>query len=292
MHVEPTVRIFFHSSITVQVGNGRSTYFWTDAWLQGHSVQDIAPALFLLIGKRTRRNQTVAEALHDRNWIRSITGGLSVQAIGEYITLWHQLDGLELQHEVDDKIIWRWSADGQYSAKSAYAALHSGSTQLDGYALIWESWSPLKVKIFLRLSFLRRHWTADRRRRHGLDANLNCTLRDQEPESSDHLFIFCSFTRQVWWVILDALHAPLPASSADLSLQNWWRLLRRNWSGVNKKGFDTLFALVTWEIWKERNARVFRQASLTATQLAVIIRQQRDLWIDAGARKLRGLLRE
>jgi len=108
----------------VQIGNGRSTLFCTDAWLHGHSVKDAAPTVFALVGKRTCSTQTVADALRNRNWIRRITGGLSVQAICQYLMLWNPLDGLELQSEVDDKILWRWSADGQNSAKTAYAALH------------------------------------------------------------------------------------------------------------------------------------------------------------------------
>jgi len=59
---------FFRSSISVQIGDGRSTLFWSDNWLQGSSVEAIAPALIALVGRRTRNTQTVAEALLDRNW--------------------------------------------------------------------------------------------------------------------------------------------------------------------------------------------------------------------------------
>ena len=61
---------------------------------------------------------------------------------------------------------------------------------------------------------------------------------------------------------------------ACVSLQDWWRL-RHSWMG--DKGFDTLFALTTWEIWKERNARVFRRDSLTVHQLVMVIKQQGEL---------------
>jgi len=65
-----------------------------------------------------------------------------------------------------------------------------------------ETWAQLKVKLFC-LAFKRRHWTADRQHRHGIAYTAaNCYLCDQEPETSKHLFIFCSFTKQLWLIIL------------------------------------------------------------------------------------------
>jgi hypothetical protein len=63
----------------------------------------------------------------------------------------------------------------------------------------------MKVKIFLWLAFIRRHWTADRRLRHNLEAVETCLLCDQEPETIDHILCSCSFAEQVWWEVLKSL---------------------------------------------------------------------------------------
>lgn len=63
--------------------------------------------------------------------------------------------------------------------------------------MIWKAWAPLKVKIFLWLSFHRRHWTNDRRKRHGLEAREECYLYDQDVETIDHNLCSCPFTREV-----------------------------------------------------------------------------------------------
>jgi len=104
--------------------------------------------------------------------------------------------------EQPDKTIWRWTPDGRYSTKSAYTMLHAGATKFEGHQLIWKTWAPLRVKIFMWLAFRRRHWTADRRRRYGLDARDNCFLCDQEQETVDHIAASCAFTRELWHLML------------------------------------------------------------------------------------------
>ncbi|KAF8701133.1 hypothetical protein HU200_033795 [Digitaria exilis] len=113
----------------------------------------------------------------------------------------------------------------------------------------WPTWTPLKVKLFLWLAFLRRHWTADRRLRHGLQSHKSCMLCEQEDETMEHMLI--------WWPLLQQLDFTT-INPGTGTLQDWWMLLRAQLAGGKRKGFDSLFALTSWQIWKERNARVFR----------------------------------
>ena len=196
---------FFRASTSIIVGSGRTTLFWVDNRLDGQAIADLAPTLFAAVNKRVRSRLTVVEAMHDRQWVRGIQGGLSVTAIAEYLQLWSRLDNVQLQPAQDDQCIWRWTNNGQYSAKSAYLMLHQGSATFPGHKLIWQTWAPLKVKIFLWLAFRQRHRTADRRARHGLETHTNCPLCDQELETSDHLFASCSVTLQVWHAIFATL---------------------------------------------------------------------------------------
>ncbi|TVU29264.1 hypothetical protein EJB05_20823, partial [Eragrostis curvula] len=46
--------------------------------------------------------------------------------------------------EEEDRHVWRWTPDGQYTSKSAYEAMHHGSIKFHGANLIWKSWAPLK----------------------------------------------------------------------------------------------------------------------------------------------------
>jgi hypothetical protein len=151
--------------------------FWEDKWINEESISDIAPCLLQLVPAQTRHRQTVREGLQNRQWVRSISGGMSQTAVIEYFELWNILQHFSLNDQ-QDKLLWRWTPDGVYSAESAYTMLHSGVVMFKGHNLIWKAWAPLRVKIFLWLAMKHRHWTADRRARHDLEARDRCYLCD------------------------------------------------------------------------------------------------------------------
>ena len=43
-------------------------------------------------------------------------------------------------NDQQDKIIWRWTPGGKYSAKSAYNMMHVGAVPFRGHKLIWKAW--------------------------------------------------------------------------------------------------------------------------------------------------------
>ena len=74
--------------------------------------------------------------------------------------------------------------------------MHQGSTTFDGAKLVWKTWAPLKVKLFLRIAFKERLWTVERRQRHGLVAAVARHLYNQAHETVNHMFVPCPFTLQ------------------------------------------------------------------------------------------------
>lgn len=94
------------------VGDGQSTKFWIDRWLQGQTISEIAPHMFGAIPKNATTNRTVAQALENRAWVQDIKGALSVQTIIEYLHVWDLVDGYILQQGVQDHHIWRFTQFG------------------------------------------------------------------------------------------------------------------------------------------------------------------------------------
>jgi hypothetical protein len=215
---ERKVTCMFQSSVTVHVGDGASARFWTDSWLPDGPLCQSAPNLFKVMGRK-RRALTVREALNGRQWARDITGAPTVVMLLEYFHVWDTLEMLQLDPLTPDRYIWRWTPCGTYTASSAYRAFFFGRTPLAGAKLVWRAAVPPKVKFFFWLALHGRLWTADRRKRHGLQPEAICALCDQANETTDHLLSSCPFTREVWARLLArvGLQHLAPESTATLA---------------------------------------------------------------------------
>jgi hypothetical protein len=53
----------FQAAMTYTLGNGMSTFFWTDNWLMGSSPMALAPAVFATVNVK-KMKVTVAEAMN------------------------------------------------------------------------------------------------------------------------------------------------------------------------------------------------------------------------------------
>jgi hypothetical protein len=55
-------------------------------------------------------------------------------------------------------------------------------------------------------------------------------------------------------------------------------------STPNRKGIASIVALTSWQIWNERNARVFRHKHMPPSVLCENIKKELELWVAAGAK--------
>ena len=95
----PQVQAFFRASTFTAIGDGRTTLFWEDRWINGKSVSQLTPCIYHLVLRRVRRRQTVQDGLQNRNWARSISGGMSLQAILDYLQLWNAVATVQLNDQ-------------------------------------------------------------------------------------------------------------------------------------------------------------------------------------------------
>ncbi|KAK1606981.1 hypothetical protein QYE76_030654 [Lolium multiflorum] len=182
-------------------------------------IKEMAPNLFKMC---TRKKLTIAQAMLDQRWTRHLKRDLPRLAVIEMVAVWEKLQGVALQPGTPDSVSWRWTADGTYTAASAYVVQFIGSTQTSYTSCIWASDAPLRCRIFAWLAVQGRCLTADMLARRGWPHNDGCTLCTAPYETAQHLLGACPMMLQVWCIILPM--ANLPACfppSQDQSPLEW-----------------------------------------------------------------------
>ncbi|XP_044441534.1 uncharacterized protein [Triticum aestivum] len=69
---------------------------------------------------------------------------------------------VELDEPTEYDILWKCTANGQYSTASAYKAQFLRMVLSPIHRMVWKAWAPPKVKFFAWLALQDRIWTADR----------------------------------------------------------------------------------------------------------------------------------
>ncbi|KAJ0597447.1 putative reverse transcriptase zinc-binding domain-containing protein [Helianthus annuus] len=120
----------------------------------------------------------------------------------------------------------------------------------------WKGWVPLKCKIMVWRAMLNRMPTkVDLSKRGVTLPNDLCNLCDSEAETTNHLFIGCTFAADIWarvvsWCRLPPFFAFVVCDFLEIAkLQAASKKSRYILRGIV---FTTL-----WAIWNERNARIF-----------------------------------
>jgi hypothetical protein len=99
----------------------------------------------------------------------------------------------------------------------------------------------------------------------------------------NHLLADCVFTREVWARLAVTLSLPQPAMGEPMAV-DWWLGVRKLIPKDLRRGFDALFLLVSWLIWKEQNSRVFDRFATMPAWFLPKIREEADIWVAAGFR--------
>ncbi|CAM0879531.1 unnamed protein product [Alopecurus aequalis] len=167
----------------------------------------------------------------------------------------NRLQGLPALTDCEDRLVWKWTPDGVYTAASAYKALFLGQEEF-----------PCGK------------------------SHASCPLCDAAQESADHLAVGFPFSRAVWAAILGKCGLTRLVPTCD-ALEDWWPMARRKATKRLRKGFDSLAILVVWRIWLERNAQVFENSPSWLQDLCTSIANDAHLWKLAGAAGLSTLWR-
>jgi hypothetical protein len=85
LSLDGQARAFFKVSVRCMVGDGVAILFWTDPWIHGKSIVEVAPELFQVVHAWRRGRRTVASTLTNDACIQDIVGPLTVQVLTQYL---------------------------------------------------------------------------------------------------------------------------------------------------------------------------------------------------------------
>jgi hypothetical protein len=280
----------FYAATIITLGNGCKTSFWHAPWLHGRAPKDIAPKLF---ESSKRKKWKVSQALLNDAWLSKIDWGMVLdgELISQFVELSQLTNNVHLQHDLEDTIVWKLTKDGHYTAASAYKLQFFGLIHSEMNNVVWKAWAPPKCKNHAWLALQNRLWTADRLEKRGWPNCGLCPLCKQTMESANHLFVHCRFTRRIWellkeWIGLHGIH---PRQWSGLSINEWWTMLAAG-SSPNRKALASLALLTVWEVWLERNSRVFHNKLSPSFVVVNKIKEEARLWVFAGAKKLGSIM--
>jgi hypothetical protein len=85
--------------------------------------------------------------------VSDITGPLAVPVLTQFLSLRQRTNGLTLEADAHDRVVWKWTSFRVYSGSSAYRAMFLGQVAMAGAKEIWKVNAPNEYRFFIWLAF-------------------------------------------------------------------------------------------------------------------------------------------
>jgi hypothetical protein len=200
----------------------------------------------------------------------------TAEEMAEFLTLWSKVQEVQLT-DAEDEIRWRWSANGRYSAKSAYFIQLRGSYCSFNSKAIWKAKVEGKHRFFAWLLVQQKILTADNLLIWNIRRDPVCALCAQELEEAAHLCLHCVFAREVWMLVAHWSENLVSVSRPGVGLEDWWNSSTNSLPKDRRARVSAIIIYTTWNLWKERNRRVFNNKSSTPSHVLALIKEEVQL---------------
>lgn len=243
------LRSNFAPYIKTVVGDGRETNLFFDRWLEVGPIIDMIGADNNQWGKNIR----VADWRCNGEWSIPRTFKRRYPDIAEGI----QAVALTQQK---DRVIWIPNMSKHYTIDSFHKQVRVIRPRVNWHRLVWTGKLPQKYKFCLWLLAHQKLKTRELLQGKGMVINSTCVFCNAASESCQHLFFACSYTNAVWKSVLGKIgnvHRNPGMWGTELA---WLRTVCKGRNRSSKQIQMTLLCIV-YNLWGERNNRIFRQES-------------------------------
>jgi len=151
-------------------------------------------------------------------------------------------------------------------------------------SLIWSAKAENKCKLFAWVLIQNKLLTADNLARRSWPHQPSCSLCNGPMESGLHMCLSCPFAQEVWIQVLAWENLTLPQQidpTSFSSIEEWWGETEALFPKDCRRMYNGAVIYTLWNIWKERNRRIFEHSSLTPLQVAGRVRESLCLYRSA-----------
>ena len=118
--------------------------------------------------------------------------------------------------------------------------------------------------------------TADNLARRGWPHQTQCVLCNGPLETGQHLCLLYPFAQAVWHQVLSWESLDLPQETNPTNfvcISDRWETTAKIVHKNQRRDFNSLVIYIMWNLWKERNQRIFENKLLSMQQVAERIKE-------------------
>jgi hypothetical protein len=241
----------YQALTTVIIQDGASTSFWNDVWYLDEALADRFPAIY---SHCTRKEDSVREAVQS-NLHDAFVPRLSDQAAAELQLIHAIVEQTSLSQGNDRRKSQFDCGHGKLDSSSIYRLLKARQHPADPASdFIWKNSTPPRVQFFMWLVSKGRIQCRSNLFKKKVVNNPECEICGALEESTDHIILRCPFAIEFWNVLGLTV-------TDDLSCRTIQTI--PNIQAIPQKQYSSFFALCCWQLWKRRNAFIFRNEVLS-----------------------------
>ncbi|KAG2325067.1 hypothetical protein Bca52824_007795 [Brassica carinata] len=253
--------------LRVLPGNGSSCSFWLTPWSPYGQ-------LLSYFGSGRRRqsgiplNATLASLWNGDAWSISPARSPQMEQVQIHLSTVILPDSPDVPEWNSNGITSNSIFNNNFVPCKIYDSLRVRKEPVSWSKIVWLQKGIPKHKTFTWMLVLNRCPTRDRLLSWGLAVDPGCLLCNNHPESRDHLFYGCSFTRSIWRPLAAKLYLNLHTDDWDQTLQVLITL-----SGDKHLRYLSLLSwqALLYEIWRERNQRLHQRRFRTSDSISDVI---------------------
>jgi hypothetical protein len=228
--------------------------------------QKVHPALY---SHCTRKETSVREVM-DSGLQTLLVPRLTPLATQQLNTLQASLSDIILSDEQDHRLSPFSNGDVKLDSGMVYRLLKARSQGTnEGSAFIWKNSAPPRVQMFMWLLTQGRIQCRTNLQRKNIVPTALCEVCEQADETPEHIINGCPIAMQ-FWAKIGVTMAP------DFTVTELYKINRP--SNVPQQEFGAFIALSCWQLWKTRNALVFRNERTSTQQLLLACMREAEQW--------------